>query len=370
MKLNSHKTRTGLVAGIGVVVLALLLPSTVLAHTGEGGAPKNSINGLFDITFWIALPIFILVEGLILFAIYRYRRHSKSEMPEQVEGNRPLEISWTVLSFVIVTVLFILTLRALQTDYKAKAENGSTAPFMTVQVDAYLFNWDYTYFLGEDEATGLVTTHTLTIPAQRNVYLKIDSKDVQHSFWVPDLAGKVDAIPGRTNTMWLNVDKPGKYLGNCAEYCGALHYAMTIEVDVLAPAEFDAWMAGQMSAMGQFVAIDTDLQSPLPPGDAARGEQQFAELGCNACHQPDEGIGPALPYIAQDAGSHDGYTAESFLRESILLPCDYETPGFNCQIMSPDYGHKLDAQGLSDIIQYLLTYNGPGESDSHSELAD
>ncbi len=364
MTLNARKTRIGVMAGIVVVLAALLLPSTALAHGGEGGAPQSSINGLFDITFWIALPIFILVEGLILFAIFRYRRRRKDEMPEQIEGNKPLEISWTVLSFVIVTVLFILTLRALQTDYKAKAENGSTAPFMTVQVDAYMFNWDYTYFMGEDEPTDLITTHTLTIPAQRNVFLKIESKDVQHSFWVPKLAGKVDAIPGRTNTMWLNVDKPGTYLGNCAEYCGAMHYEMTIEVDVLAPADFDAWMAQQMTAMGQFVPMGVDMDTPLPPGDATRGEQKFTEQGCVACHGPEEGMGPMLPNMMRDASSHEGYTPEQFLRESILMPCNYETPGFNCQIMSPDYGKKLDAQGLADIIEYLKTYNGPGDSES------
>ena len=355
MKRHTFLKSAWLVAGLGFLLLAWVGPTPAWAHgPGDGGAQRDDIQGLFDITLWMAIPVFLLVEGLILFAIIRFRRRRADEVPEQVEGNRPLEITWTVLSFVIIAVLFLLTMRALSTDYEVAADGEDTPADLTVHVTAYMFNWDFEYFLGEGEETGLVTTRTLTIPADRNVFLEITSSDVQHSFWLPDVAGKVDAIPGYTNGMWLNVDEPGRYEGNCAEYCGTLHYNMLIELQVLEPAEFDAWLAEKMAASGRFVPIGTDTASPLPAGEGERGEQLFSELGCASCHGPQDGVGPSLPNIKRDTKRMEDYTPEEYLRSSILVPCEYETGGYNCQVMPADYGEKLDAQALADLIAYLL----------------
>lgn len=351
--------RSLLLRSVGLVALALAwgLPASALAHgPASGGAARSDINDLFNILFWISVPVFLLVEGLILYAIIRYRRRKRDEMPEQIEGHRPLEITWTVVSLLIIAVVFVLTARFMTTRYQVEADNGDTTPDLTVHVTGYMFNWDYEYFLGAGEETGVITTRKLTIPANRNVLLEITSSDVQHSFWVPDLAGKVDAIPGYTNTMWLNVDQPGLYPGNCAEYCGTLHYDMLIDVEVLEPAAFDAWLAQQMAATGRFVPIGADLTSPLPAGDVARGEQLFGELDCHSCHGEQPGVGPSLAQMARDARAIDGYTPEGYLRESILVPCAVQAEGYNCQIMPADYGEKLDAQGLADIIAYLLSH--------------
>lgn len=339
-----------------IITVMLALPAQALAHDpGSGGASQNDINDLFNITFWISVPIFLLVEGLLIFAIIRYRRRKTDEMPEQVEGYRPLEIGWTVFASVIVLVLFIITYRALQSDYKAGADGNNDSPYLTVNVDAYMFNWDYHYFLGDDTETKVTTTRTLTLPAQQNVLLKITSRDVQHSFWVPELAGKVDAVPGHTNTMWLNIDKAGTYTGNCAEFCGRLHYDMLIDVTVLEPADFDAWLADEIAATSEFVPVGTDLEIALPPGDAAQGELKFNELNCAACHGTQAGVGPGLTQIAEDAEER-GDEADAYLHESIVLPCDYETPGYSCAIMPADYGTKLDAQQLADVIEYLKSF--------------
>jgi cytochrome c oxidase subunit II len=342
-----------------VLLAALVLPAPAWAHDpSTGGASADNIRRLFNITLAIAIPVFLLVEGLILFAIIRYRRRHVDEIPEQVEGNHVLEIAWTALAFAIVTVLFILTVRALQTDYTVEAERGENIPDLTVQVEGYLFNWDYTYFLDDDEPTGVKTTKKLTIPADKAVLLEITSRDVQHSFWVPDLGGKVDAIPGYTNTMWLQVSEPGLYPGNCAEYCGLNHYNMLIEVEVVEPAAFDAWLAGQMATANEFVPVGTDLETPLPQGDAARGEQIFSDLACNACHLPEaeQPSGPSIARMMRDAHAHADVTAEEYLHESIVLPCAELAEGYSQCIMPQDYGDRLDAQGLADLIEYLKTY--------------
>jgi len=351
--------RYSIAMGGMVLLAAMLFPAPALAHgPSAGGASASDIQRLFNITLAIAIPVFLLVEGLIVFAIIRYRRRHADEVPEQVEGNHMLEIAWTVLAFAIVAVLFVLTLRALQTDYTVEAERGENVPDLTVHVNGYLFNWDYTYFLDDGEPTGVKTTKKLTIPAGKAVLLEITSRDVQHSFWVPDLGGKVDAVPGYTNTMWLQVDEPGLYMGNCAEYCGLNHYNMLIEVEVVEPAAFDAWLAGQMATANEFVPVGTDLDTPLPEGDAARGEQVFADLACNACHLPeaDQPSGPSIARMMRDAATQDGYTADEYLHESIVQPCAVLAEGFTQCIMPQDYGDRLDAQGLADLIEYLKTY--------------
>jgi len=349
-------TWLGFAAAGALLLGALAAPAPALAHSAEGGASADDIRGLLKIVFWMAVPVFLLVEGLIVYAIIRYRRRRHDEVPAQVEGHAPLEFAWTILAFVIVAVLFVLTLRALQTGYEVKAENETADPDLLVRVDGYMFNWDYTYFLGDGTPTGVISTKRLTVPAARNVLLEIGSRDVQHSFWLPDLAGKVDAIPGRVNTMWLRVPEPGMYQGNCAEYCGTLHYAMLIELEALPADQFATWLAERESAAGQFVPIGADLESPLPQGDAARGAGLFTDLGCGNCHGAQGGAGPTLTGMGERAAHRvDGLDATRYLRESILAPCDYEVEGFGCRNMPATFGDKLDAQGLADLIAYLLT---------------
>lgn len=351
------------VAVMGVLLLAFAIPARVLAHgPSKGGANTDAIDGLFNITLWIAIPVFLLVEGLIIYAIIRYRRRSASEDPEQVHGNTSLEITWTILSFVIVAVLFALTVRALQTDYEVDAQNEDNEPDYTVEVTGYMFNWDYRYYYGDGTSptddTKVIKTRYLTLPAEEAVLLKITSTDVQHSFWVPDLAGKVDAIPGYVNTMWLQIDDGfiGETVpGNCAEYCGTLHYNMLIDVNVLSSDDFAAWLASEESQVG--APIGTDLETPLPMGDFERGEQVFTANACSACHAPEDQVaGPGLNRIMRDANTHEGYTVEEHLRESILDPCAYLTEGWDVCSMPQNYGEKLTAQELADLIEYLKEY--------------
>lgn len=346
---------------IGVLIIAtLIFPAQVWAHgPAEGGADHDTFNQLFSITLWMAIPVFVLVEGLLLFGIIRYRRRRRDEMPEQVEGNTRLEIGWTVLGFVIIAVLFVLTLEAFRTGYRAKANQKDTTPDLTVHVTGYMFNWDYEYFKGEGDKTGVKTTRELFVPANSNVLLEISSTDVQHSFWVPELAGKVDAVPGHVNTMWLKVKKPGTYIGQCAEYCGLSHYDMMIEVNAMEPADFDVWLTEQTAEAAAFHPMGTDMESEMPEGNADRGAQVFSDLACNACHaDQDQSSGPGLDRMEDDAEhmkKYD-YTDEQYLRELILMPCEHLAHGYEQCIMPQDYGERLDAQMLADLIEYLRNY--------------
>lgn len=357
----SHTWARLLVFGLLLVLLALVWPTSVWAHgPADGGAKTDDINELFTVIFWMSVPVFLLVEGLIVYAIYTsIRRRNDEGEPEQVEGNHVLEIGWTVASFVIIAVVFVLSYRFMTTQYEAEADTKDVIPNLTVHVTGYMFDWDYDYFLNEgknpEDDIGVRTRTKLTIPADRNVLLEITSRDVQHSFWVPDLAGKVDAIPGYTNTMWLNIDEPGLYHGNCAEFCGTAHWKMLIDVEVLEPAVFEEWLAAQRAAAAEFVSIGTDMVSPLPLGDALRGAGVFDQLNCGTCHRPEGGNFPSLEIIRRDMDNREGYaSADDYLRESILMPGAYVADGYP-NIMPPNYGDQLDAQMLADLIEYLKT---------------
>jgi len=315
-----------------------------------GSDRATDIANLFWIVLGIAAVVFVIVEALIIFAVVKYRRQFPDEVPEQIHGNTRLELIWTVVPALIMVVLFGLTLSTLQ----KYAYDKTPEDAMVVEITGRQWFWEFNY--PETEITLTSLTDDLYLPADEPVQFEIRSNDVIHSFWIPELAGKVDAIPGHTNTLWFTA-QAGDYDGQCAEFCGQSHYDMLFNVHVIPRAEFDAWMADQIELASQFQPIGTDLETPLPIGDATRGDTLFHEqFGCNACHSLDGStlVGPSLQGVSERAGNReDGYTAEQYLRESILLPCEYVVDGFQC-LMPQDYGDRMEAQDLADVIAFLL----------------
>ena len=353
MKRSSLLTHLGrsVITGAGILVLALLSPLQALAQPPSPLAPGSenaaSVATLFWIVLGIAAAVFVIVEGLLIYAVLRYRRRYPDEVPPQVYGNTRLEVIWTVVPALIMVTLFGLTLRQLQ------RERSVPLDAMVVEVTGQQWFWEFTY--PETNITVNSQSGNLVLPADRPILFEVRSKDVIHSFWIPELAGKIDAIPGRTTTIWFEAE-PGVYAGQCAEYCGLEHYAMLFDVEVLPAAQFDAWMAEQVRLASQFQPIGTDMTSPLPSGDTARGATLFTDLGCAACHSLDgtQIVGPTVQGIGERAANRiEGYSAEQYLREAILLPCNYLVEGFTC-VMPQNFGERLEAQDLADLIAYLL----------------
>ncbi len=351
------------IAAVGALVLLLGLPGQTWA---QGGAQSGSLNAteistLFTLVLVIAVGVFVLVEGLLIFAIVRYRRRRADEMPRQVHGNTALEIGWTVGSFAIVLVLFFFTLAFYQTSRAAPADDEP----LIVEVIGHTWYWEFRYpttgvSVSFDPAAtppqpGFRPPAVLRVPAGQTVVLEITSQDVQHSFWVPALAGKVDAIPGRVQRMWFKVDQPGTYVGQCAEYCGFEHYNMLINVEVMAPEAYAAWMDGQAAAVAAAAQANAEAAGQVLGGDAAAGEQLYTAIGCNACHSLDGSVlvGPSFQGLGQRAGERiDGYTAEEYLHESIVAPCSFVVEGFFC-VMPQNYGDRLTPQNIADLIAFL-----------------
>jgi cytochrome c oxidase subunit 2 len=339
-----------LAVGSAAAFVLLLTPLTALAQSPSplkpGSGTAQDVADLFWIVTGVAAVVFVIVEGLLIFAVVRYRRRFPDETPEQIEGNTRLETIWTIIPALILIVLFGLALRVL------KVEDNPPADAYVVEVTGHQWFWEFNY--PETEITTNSRTDDLYIPANEPVVFEVRSADVIHSFWVPELSGKMDAIPGHTNTLWFEA-KEGTYAGECAEFCGLEHYAMLFTVQVVPRDEFDGWMADQIELASQFHPIGQDMETPLPEGDPENGEALFSELGCVSCHSLDGTrlVGPSMLDISERAGERvSDMDAEQYLRQSILDPCAHVVEGFTC-VMPQNFGERLEAQGLADLIAYL-----------------
>jgi cytochrome c oxidase subunit II len=221
----------------------------------------------------VTAGIFLIVGGLLLYAVIRFRqRESDSERePPQIYGSNQIELSWTVIPILIVVMLFLSTTRViLETEAAPKPASA-----LDVTVIGHQFWWEFRY-----PKLGVVTANELHVPVSdpakpTPTYLAMSSADVTHSFWVPRLAGKMDAIPNRINTMWIDPQVPGLYLGQCAQYCGTQHAKMLLRVVAQTPEDFAQWIEQQKRAS------DTNLSGNSA---AAEGQTVFMHSACINCH--------------------------------------------------------------------------------------
>ncbi len=252
------------------LLFALVLPILLSACTWGGNhsplnpasGPTETVNRLWWIMFWMSIVIEALVAGLVVISLIRFRRKAGDPDPVQISGNTRIEIAWTIAPAMILVVLLVLTLTTMVNISEPK---GTT---MRVTVTGHRWWWEFDY-----QGMNIVTGNEMHIPLDEPVHIDLRSADVIHSFWVPALAGKRDAIPGHDNTLWISANKPGTYRGECTEFCGAEHANMNFIVVAQPRAEFDAWVRGQQqpAATGQ-------------TGLAAEGAQTILAQACAGCH--------------------------------------------------------------------------------------
>ena len=253
------------------MVLGLLLAPSALAgiFTPESGGSPNAddISALYEITLYIAIVIFVLVEGTLLWSLIRFRAGGANDRePAQIRGNTPLEIGWTVGAALILVVLTVVTFLYLGDIEKPPATGpdgfqaaagvkfasidqpeppGGGELNIDVNGQQYLWRYDYSAY-GKGQ---LFDYYEMVVPINTTVTLDITSQDVAHSWWIPELGGKADAIPGHTNQTWFKISEPGVYLGQCAELCGANHADMRARVRALPVDEYEAWAARQRAGI-------------------------------------------------------------------------------------------------------------------------
>ena len=233
-------------------------------------SPAMAEKNIAMLTIAITGAIFVVVGGLILFTIFRFRRRPNEDNwhqePAQVYGSNQIEAAWTIIPLLIVFVLIGVSARVI-----AAVQNASP-PKSTLHVTVIGHQWWWEVYYPD---YGIRTANEVRIPAnvdgQTATYLTLQSADVIHSFWVPQLSGKTDLIPNRNNYMWIDPREPGVYVGNCAEYCGTQHAKMLLRVIAQTPADFKKWA--------------TDQQKPQEENAQMSGAKtRFESLSCINCH--------------------------------------------------------------------------------------
>lgn len=254
------------------VLCGLTLSGAALAGNG-GIAPVEpaspNADRINDSYLWVSIftgAIFLVVQGsLIWFMIrYRRRRRARSEDGAQVHGNTSLELAWTVAPVLILVAIgsFIFyKLPGIQDVPSASAEGGR----VDVEVKGYRYYWNYTY------PNGVIAVDTLRAPVGQTMKLNVSAPDfdVIHSWWIPALGGKFDAIPGQVNETWFSAEAPGVYRGQCAEFCGIQHAEMKAEVEALPREEFEQWLEQEAEAQEN--------------GTSSLGEETYRGA-CAKCH--------------------------------------------------------------------------------------
>jgi len=304
------------------------------------GPPARMIHDLSWLVLGICAVLFIVVEGMIFYGVivYRRKKNDKSkEEPRQVYGSNPVEIAWTIIPLLIVFVLALTTVRTIRSIELTKAPPGA----LEVVVIGHQWWWEYRYLNANVSGGEIVVANELHVPINRPVWLRLESADVIHSWWVPALAGKMDVIPNHTNYTWFNADSEGLYLGQCAEYCGNQHAGMLLRVVASKPAEFDAW-------------LQTQVAPTVNDASVAMGRDIFQEYACSNCHTvkgvSDGQFAPDLTHlmsrqtIAAGVAPLDPTTLKAWIDNPQALK-----PGCNMPSL------QLDTQELDAVTAYLLT---------------
>ncbi len=278
--------RPRLLATLGLLAsLALVLAGSAAASKGGFSpvAPRSPNAERIESTYWLifgfSAAIFLLVEIALVVFILRFRSRGRGREVEgpQIRGHSKLELTWTAVPVLILAIIAVFVLYKLP-GIKDVPKAGAAGSQLQVNVEGRQFYWQFTY------PNGVISIDRMRVPAGRPVRLEVTSpvSDVIHSWWIPALGGKIDAIPGHPNHTWFEVTKPGVFEGQCAEFCGIQHTAMRATVEVVPAADFDAWLAGQARAQTE--------------GSSDLGAQTFAGA-CANCHGP-QGLGGVGPNIA------------------------------------------------------------------------
>jgi cytochrome c oxidase subunit II len=269
-KSRRRRSRRLGVALILVAIGSLILAPGALANfltPKSGGSPNaDAIHSLYKIVLYIAAVVFVVVEGALVYSVYKFRA-KKGAVAAQIHGNTRLEIGWTVgaaLILVVLTVITFIKLPSILNPPNTSADGYLTASLtqptppngksLTICVQGRQYIWRYTY--GNNCNKGafdfkLAYSYTeMVVPANTTIDLTIQSTDVIHSWWVPSLGGKVDAVPGYTTYTWFKAPHAGSvYRGQCAQLCGRQHYAMIAFVKVVTPQQYSAWLEYQRNAI-------------------------------------------------------------------------------------------------------------------------
>ena len=356
---------------LGIMAILLLVmacaPDAKQSTFGTSGPVAEKQLLLFNVLLWVMVVVFILVEGVLLYAIIKFRRRpGQDELPPQTHGHTALEITWTVIPTILILGLGIWsTITLFELDQPPAGSD-------TLEVTAvgHQWWWEFEYPDADGNGKRITTANEMKVPVDRAIRINLRSDDVIHSFWVPKLAGKVDVVPTRENYMWFQADETGMFYGQCAEFCGTAHAQMRFQVEVLPQEDYLAWAEG----FGE---------PPTLSAQAQAGQLVFNSTGgCVVCHtasgsdSPEVVAGRVQGFMTSDTGIAPGpnltdlATRERFgaglvdlnrqnlrqwLRDpEVIKPGNYMSE--RAAIYQTEDGQvSLSEQDISSLLEYLLS---------------
>jgi len=338
---------------LATLFLRFFILGPIYRLPNAASAQAVPIDIMFSAHFWLISFLFALIMVIMLYSVFVFRRkQGDDEMGPYIHGNTGLEVAWTIIPTMIVIGFGV---------WGAVVLNELTAPNpqeMTIRVWGQQWAWLFEY----PEQEG-ITTPELVLPVNQPVVLEMESRDVLHSFWIPEFRVKQDLLPGRKTYLRITPTEVGDYKVRCAEICGLQHSVMLADVRVVDQSEFVAWVDERTAA---------PAYADLTPVE--RGEIWYTEFGCNACHSLDDTVqvGPSWQGIYnRQVELEDGSTVtvdDAYIRESIINPNHQIVAGFLPNLMPQDFETRMadkeaeiqstqgtDIDIIDDIIAFMQT---------------
>ena len=344
----------------GAIATAILLPIALSIDwfPHEGSKTAGDIDTLYNWLLIVSVPIFVLVMTVAIYSVIKFRaRPGDMSDGAPIHGNAKLEVVWVVIPFILVSVLAgyaWITLHNIE-----KKKRGE----MVVNVTGQQFAWSYSY-----KAPGgkPVQSNILYLPVNKPVKFEIHTKDVIHSFWIPDFRLKSDAVPGITTNWRTKPTELGVHDVVCTELCGAGHSLMRSTVRVVPQQQFTAWINKQagVTAAGPGGGPGTAKPTAAAGGAASQGKAVFASNGCGGCHTLAAAgakgtVGPDLDNVVSDAAKYaKGKPAADYIKTSIVSPSAFTVPGFPKGTMPATFGKQLSPAQINALVQFLMQSGG------------
>ena len=306
------------------------------------GPQARAASDIYWIMFVAAVIVLVIVDGGLIFAGLKFRDRP-GHSAKQFHGHNFLELVWTVVPTIMVISFSVLSYQ------KLTFMNDFSNPGMTLKVEGQQWSWLFNY-PKEDrfkllDGSYLIVGEELHIPVNTKVLLQLSSKDVNHSFWVPNIGGKKDAVPGRPTELWIQADRAGTYKGQCFEFCGTGHADMLITLVVHPQADYATWIKDAVTEANRFLDPATK-----------KGRETFLSLPCTGCHTVKGTtaagkVGPELTHVASKKSIAGGVLSP--VNEENLSKWLKNPPGVKPGTIMPNL--NLSDEQIHDIVQWLLT---------------
>jgi cytochrome c oxidase subunit II len=337
--LRKHPLAQMLVIGLIVSIAGVALALAIDWFPVAGSAQADQIDTLYDVLLICSVPVFVMVMTVVLYEVWAFHARPGDELRDgpPIHGNTRLEVIWTAIPAIMMVSLCAYAYSVLHDIEKAEANS------MTVKVMGQQFAWSFEYQSGGRK----IVSNDLYLPVDRQVKFNVNAEDVLHSFWVPAMRLKIDAVPGiTTHVRWTPV-RLGRYPVVCAELCGLGHATMRQTAHIVSQPAFNAWLRRQAAPAGGGGGGEQ------AGGGTAAGKQVFASNGCSACHTlSDAGasgqVGPNLDQVLKGKDP-------AFIKTSIVDPDAEIAKGFNKGIMPGDFEQKIPPAQLTALVNYLKT---------------